>query len=70
MSRGADACSPVGAPPGGRRRAPLAVRPVVATEIWIFAITGMALNLIFGYTGMLLFGQATFFGLAAYAAGS
>jgi branched-chain amino acid transport system permease protein len=48
---------------------PIAVRPVVATEIWIFAITGMALNLIFGYTGMLSFGQASFFGLAAYASG-
>ncbi|MGH7334431.1 MAG: branched-chain amino acid ABC transporter permease [Candidatus Rokuibacteriota bacterium] len=48
---------------------PVAVRPVVATEIWIFAITGMALNLIFGYTGMLSFGQASFFGLAAYASG-
>jgi len=48
---------------------PLVVRPVVASEIWIFAIAGMALNLIFGYTGMLSFGQATFFGLAAYTAG-
>lgn len=48
---------------------PLAVRPVVASEIWIFSIAGMALNLIFGYTGMLSFGQASFFGLAAYTAG-
>jgi branched-chain amino acid transport system permease protein len=48
---------------------PLLVRPVVASEIWIFAIAAMALNLIFGYTGMLSFGQATFFGLAAYTAG-
>jgi len=48
---------------------PFAVRPVVAVEIWIFAIAAMGLNLIFGYTGMLSFGQATFFGLGAYAGG-
>jgi len=48
---------------------PLLVRPVVAAEIWIFSIAAMALNLIFGYTGMLSFGQATFFGLAAYTSG-
>jgi len=48
---------------------PLLVRPVVAAEIWIFSIAAMALNLIFGYTGMLSFGQATFFGLASYTAG-
>jgi len=48
---------------------PLLVRPVVATEIWMFAIAAIALNLIFGYTGMLSFGQATFFGMGAYTAG-
>jgi ABC-type branched-subunit amino acid transport system permease subunit len=38
-------------------------RPIIAAEIWIFAIAAMALNLLFGYTGMLSFGQATYFGV-------
>ena len=48
---------------------PFIVRPVLATEIWIFAIFGLGLNLLLGYTGMLSFGQSTFFGSAAYVAG-
>ena len=48
---------------------PLAVRPALATEIWIFAIFGLGLNLLLGYTGLLSFGQSTFFGSAAYVAG-
>ncbi len=48
---------------------PLVVRPAIATEIWIFAIFGLGLNLLLGYTGMLSFGQSTFFGSAAYVAG-
>ncbi len=48
---------------------PLIVRPAIASEIWIFAIFGLALNLLLGYTGMLSFGQSTFFGSAAYVAG-
>src|SRR2546430_9966867 len=48
---------------------PLLVRPAVAAEIWIFAIFGLGCNLLLGYTGLLSFGQSTFFGSAAYAAG-
>ena len=48
---------------------PLIVRPAVASEIWIFAIFGLGLNLLLGYTGLLSFGQSTFFGSAAYVAG-
>jgi branched-chain amino acid transport system permease protein len=48
---------------------PLVVRPAIASEIWIFAMFGLGLNLLLGYTGMLSFGQSTFFGSAAYVAG-
>jgi branched-chain amino acid transport system permease protein len=48
---------------------PIMVRPAIATEIWIFAIFGLGANLLMGYTGLLSFGQATFFGSAAYVAG-
>jgi branched-chain amino acid transport system permease protein len=48
---------------------PLVVRHAIATEIWIFAIFGLGLNLLLGYTGLLSFGQSTFFGSAAYVAG-
>ena len=48
---------------------PLVLRPAVAAEVWIFAIFGLGLNLLLGYTGLLSFGQGTFFGSAAYAAG-
>ena len=48
---------------------PLVVRPAIASEIWIFAIFGLGLNLLLGYTGLLSFGQATFFGSGAYVAG-
>src|SRR5262245_7042449 len=48
---------------------PLVMRPIIAADICVFAIVAMALNLLFGYTGMLSFGQATFFGMGAYVAG-
>jgi branched-chain amino acid transport system permease protein len=48
---------------------PVLMRPIIAADICVFAIAAMALNLIFGYTGMLSFGQATFFGLGAYVSG-
>ena len=48
---------------------PLIVRPAIASEIWIFAMFGLGLNLLLGYTGLLSFGQSTFFGSAAYVAG-
>src|SRR3546814_17464192 len=49
--------------------APFVERPVIAAEILIFAIVAVANNIMLGYTGMLSFGQATFFGSGAYAAG-
>jgi len=45
------------------------MRTTVATEVWIFAILALAFNLLLGYTGLLSFGQATFFGAGAYTAG-
>jgi len=41
----------------------------IATEIMIFALAAMSLDLLLGYTGLPSFGHAAFFGLGAYAAG-
>lgn len=38
----------------------------VIAEIMIFAIFAMSLNLLVGYTGMMSFGHAAFFGMATY----
>ena len=40
-----------------------------ATEVVIFAMACMALNVLVGYTGLVSFGHGAWFGLAAYAAG-
>ncbi len=39
----------------------------IATEILILGLFAASFNLIFGYTGMLSFGHAAFFGVGAYA---
>jgi branched-chain amino acid transport system permease protein len=44
-------------------------RPVILAEILVFALAATANNLLLGYTGMLSFGQATFFGVGAYITG-
>ncbi len=40
-----------------------------ATEVVIFALACMALNILVGYTGLMSFGHGAWFGLGAYAAG-
>ncbi|MCS5605415.1 MAG: branched-chain amino acid ABC transporter permease [Alphaproteobacteria bacterium] len=42
---------------------------VMVTEMLIFGIVAVASNIMIGYTGMLSFGQAMFFGIGAYVAG-
>jgi branched-chain amino acid transport system permease protein len=42
---------------------------LLMTKFLIFAIFGMAYNLVYGYTGMLSLGHGVFFGLGAYTAG-
>ncbi|MGB6985913.1 MAG: branched-chain amino acid ABC transporter permease [Candidatus Aquilonibacter sp.] len=41
----------------------------ICTEVLLFAMAAMAVNLLIGYTGVLPFGNAAFFGLGAYGAG-
>lgn len=40
---------------------------VFLTEILIWGLFAMAFDILYGYTGMLSFGQSTFFGIGAYA---
>lgn len=47
--------------------APFLVYPIFAMKLLCFALFASAFNLLLGYTGLLSFGHATFFGGAAYA---
>ncbi len=47
----------------------IGVYPVLVMKVLCFAIFACAFNLLFGYTGLLSFGHAAFFGSAAYATG-
>ncbi|MFA6310787.1 MAG: branched-chain amino acid ABC transporter permease [Sterolibacterium sp.] len=49
--------------------APFIIYPVLVMKILCFALFACAFNLLLGYTGLLSFGHAAFFGTAAYVAG-
>jgi branched-chain amino acid transport system permease protein len=49
--------------------APFAVYPVFMMKLLCFALFACTFNLLLGYTGLLSFGHAAFFGGAAYVAG-
>lgn len=49
--------------------APFFVYPVFLMKVLCFALFACAFNLLIGYTGLLSFGHAAFFGSAAYLTG-
>lgn len=49
--------------------APFVVYPVLVMKVLCFALFACAFNLLLGYTGLLSFGHAAFFGTGAYIAG-
>ena len=49
--------------------APFAVYPVFMMKLLCFALFACAFNLLLGYTGLLSFGHAAFFGGASYITG-
>lgn len=49
--------------------APYLIYPVFAMKLFCFALFACAFNLLLGYTGLLSFGHAAFFGGAAYITG-
>jgi branched-chain amino acid transport system permease protein len=48
---------------------PYVISAPLASEILIWGIFGLGFNLLLGYTGVLSFGHAAYFGLGAYSAG-
>ena len=48
---------------------PMRVYPVLAADILAWALFATAFDIMLGYTGLLSFGQAAFFGGGAYTAG-
>ena len=49
--------------------APFVIYPVFLMNVLCFSLFALAFNLLIGYTGLLSFGHAMFFGFAAYVAG-
>ena len=49
--------------------APFVIYPVFLMNVLCFALFALAFNLLVGYTGLLSFGHAMFFGFAAYVSG-
>lgn len=41
----------------------------MATQVLIFGLLAMGFNLLYGYTGLLSFGHAAYYGLGAYGCG-
>lgn len=48
---------------------PIVLPPNTVAEMLIFGIIAVSTNIMVGYTGMLSFGQAAYFGIGAYACG-
>ena len=48
---------------------PLVIYPIMLAQFVCMALLACSINLLFGYAGLLSFGHAAFFGVAAYATG-
>jgi branched-chain amino acid transport system permease protein len=59
--------SPLGV--GGRPRGQSVYWQSIFIEVFVFAILAMSYNLMFGFTGVISFGHALFFGLGGYSLG-